>query len=147
MKTFVAHLRGSNEVPPVVTDATGSAHFRLSKDGTTLNYTLVVENIRRATEAHIHLGRKGQNGPIVAFLYGLNKRGVSARRGVVRGTISAKDLVGPLAGHPLHALLHAMIFGNTYVNVHTVQNPEGEIRGQIRREHRRRKHPKAPFCG
>jgi hypothetical protein len=40
-------------------------------------------------------------------------------------------LIGPLAGQPFSALLNQMQAGNTYVNVHTVQNPAGEIRGQI----------------
>jgi hypothetical protein len=48
------------------------------------------------------------------------------------GTITAADLVGPLAGQPLSALVDAMEAGETYVNVHTSQFPAGEIRGQIR---------------
>jgi hypothetical protein len=50
----------------------------------------------------------------------------------VEGTITASNLVGPLAGQPLSALLDAMRAGNTYVNVHTSANAGGEIRGQIR---------------
>ncbi|MEW9669173.1 CHRD domain-containing protein [Ammoniphilus sp. 3BR4] len=146
MRTFVARLRGSEEVPPVVTNATGMTHFRLSEDGSRLHFTLVVDNIRKATEAHIHLGRRGENGDVVAFLFGPVRRGVSARRGVVRGIIRAADLVGPLAGHSLSTLLHEMSIGNTYVNVHTVQNPEGEVRGQIRHG-RRRKHGGGHVCG
>ncbi len=47
------------------------------------------------------------------------------------GTVSAANLVGPLAGQPLSALITAMQAGSTYVNVHTSQFPAGEIRGQI----------------
>jgi hypothetical protein len=47
------------------------------------------------------------------------------------GTITAASLVGGLLGQPLSALVDAMRAGNTYVNVHTLAFPPGEIRGQI----------------
>ena len=40
-------------------------------------------------------------------------------------------LEGPLAGKQLSDLSIAMSNGTIYVNVHTEQNPNGEIRGQI----------------
>jgi hypothetical protein len=132
MRRFFARLRGSEEVPPVQTNARGQAVFLLSQDGRRLQFRLIVENIREATEAHIHLGRRGVNGPIVAFLAGPLSEGVTVRRGVVEGTITRNDLVGPLQGRSLSALIREMRAGNTYVNAHTEQNPDGEIRGQIR---------------
>jgi len=51
---------------------------------------------------------------------------------LAKGTITAEDLVGPLAGMSLNDLRMAMMQGLTYVNVHTSQYPPGEIRGQIR---------------
>ena len=61
---------------------------------------------------------------------------------LAKGTITEDDLVGPLAGADLDALLAQMRAGNTYVNVHTNDGdgtpnegpgdfPGGEIRGQI----------------
>jgi hypothetical protein len=50
---------------------------------------------------------------------------------LARGTITEADLVGPLAGQPLSALVEAIRSGNAYVNVHTVDHPAGEIRGQL----------------
>ncbi|WP_025025933.1 CHRD domain-containing protein [Caldalkalibacillus mannanilyticus] len=130
---FSARLRGAEEVPPVRTNARGFAIFSLSRDGRRLRYIVAAENIRNTTEGHIHLGRRGENGPIVAFLFGPFRRPVSVRRGFVVGTITQNDLVGPLAGRSLASLIRQMRRGNTYVNVHTTQNPGGEIRGQIRR--------------
>jgi Predicted membrane protein len=98
-----------------------------------LRYRLVLENIRRVTEAHIHLGRPGQNGPIVAYLFGPNRRGISFGRGVITGVLSNRDLVGPLRGGTIRQLIREIERGNAYVNVHTRRNPDGEIRGQIRR--------------
>nr|WP_240463804.1 CHRD domain-containing protein [Paenibacillus apiarius] len=125
-------LSGLSEVPPVRTVATGNAIFQLSANGTRLRFRLVVNNIARITQAHIHLGRRGQNGPIVAFLFGPSKFGISVRRGVVRGVLTNRDLVGPLQGRTLNDLIREIQRDNTYVNVHTVQHPDGEIRGQIR---------------
>ncbi|MEX2461920.1 MAG: CHRD domain-containing protein [Paenibacillaceae bacterium] len=131
MRTFRAFLSGRNEVPAVRTIATGNAVFQLSANGTQLRFRLVVNNISRVTQAHIHLGRRGQNGPVVAFLFGPTKFGISVRRGVVRGVLNNRDLVGPLKGKTLLDLIREIKRGNTYVNVHTVQHPDGEIRGQI----------------
>ncbi|MED4583291.1 CHRD domain-containing protein [Brevibacillus choshinensis] len=130
---FRAVLRGSEEVPPVRTIATGFVRFRLSEDGLRLHFRLTVFNLQNFTQAHIHIGARGVNGPVVAFLFGPVTRGISVNRGVVRGTLTRNDLVGPLQGRPLSDLVTLMNRGQTYANAHTTQNPNGEIRGQIRR--------------
>ncbi|PTX48137.1 CHRD domain-containing protein [Melghirimyces profundicolus] len=133
MRKFIAVLRGAEEVPPVRTRAFGITHLLVSRDKKRLFYVLKVRNIRRFTQAHIHLGPRGVNGPIVAFLFGFTTPGISVNKGVVSGTITADDLVGPLKGKTIADLVREMRRGNTYVNVHTEQNPDGEIRGQIRK--------------
>ena len=144
-KNFGAHLSGDEEVPPRDTNATGQAIFKLSKDGQTLSYKLIVANINNVTAAHIHLIVANNIGPPVAFLYGhsMVPPGGGRLNGVIaRGTISQADLIGPLAGLPFSELIKAMRAGNTYVNVHTNDGvaptntgpgdfPGGEIRGQI----------------
>jgi hypothetical protein len=47
------------------------------------------------------------------------------------GTVTADNLEGPMAGSQLSDLIDAMNNGQAYVNIHTEQNPDGEIRGQI----------------
>ncbi|MFD3270020.1 CHRD domain-containing protein [Paenibacillus dendritiformis] len=131
MRTFRAILSGRNEVPPVRTIASGNAIFELSSNRTQLRFRLVIRNINRVTQAHIHLGRRGQNGPIVAFLFGPSKFGISVRRGVIRGVLTSRDLIGPLKGKTIRDLIREIERGNAYVNVHTIQFPDGEIRGQI----------------
>jgi hypothetical protein len=130
--TFHAILEGDEEVPPVDSDAKGAAIFRTSNDGTELNYRLIVANIEDVTAAHIHLAPRGENGDIVAFLFDPEEPTEGRTNGVLaEGTITSEDLVGPLAEATLSELIDEMEAGNTYVNVHTVEHPSGEIRGQI----------------
>lgn len=134
-RNFRTHLAGRNEVPPVVTRAQGQAIFHLSPDGLSLSYKLIAANIENITQAHIHLAPAGANGGVVAWLYPSGPPPVPIPGrfdGVLsEGTLTAADLVGSLAGQPLSALIDEMAGGNAYVNVHTTQNPGGEIRGQI----------------
>ncbi len=118
-QTFQAKISGNNEVPPVTTSATGLAQFQLSSDGKTLSYTLTTHNIKTVTAAHIHQGKVGENGqPVSPLLVG-------------KGTITSSDLKGPLAGKQISDLVNIIKSGQAYVNVHTEQNKNGEIRGQI----------------
>ena len=132
---FSTHLSGDGEVPPVDTKAQGQAIFMLSKDGQTLHYKLLAANIENLLQAHIHMAPEGVNGPIVVWLYPPAPPAVlipGKFNGVLaEGAITAANLVGPLVGHPLSDLIDAIEAGNTYVNIHTTQNPAGEIRGQI----------------
>lgn len=129
---FEAALSGSEEVPPVETDASGHASFAISEDETELQYSLAVSNISNMTQAHIHLGAPGENGPVVAFLFEQATPGaVSAVALQADGAITSDNLTGPLAGGELADLIAEIESGNAYVNVHTTQNPAGEIRGQI----------------
>jgi hypothetical protein len=141
--TFRATLSGQEEVPPVDTQASGQAQFQLSSDGATLHFRVVVRNIVDVTQAHIHCGPVGANGPVVAFLYpdapppqlipgpfsGLLASGALTDASIVPQPDSP---VCPGGVATLDDLMAHMRSGNTYVNVHTVAYPGGEIRGQIR---------------
>lgn len=129
---FRTHLTGANEVPAVWTEAAGQAIFQLSMDGTELSYKLITDSIENVRMAHIHIAAEGQNGPVAAWLYGPEViEGVFG--GVLaEGVITNADLIGPLAGQSLADLVAIFYAGGAYVNVHTVQNPGGEIRGQIK---------------
>ena len=152
---FGTPLSANEEVMPagVVNESTarGSAIFELNADGTAISYRLIVANIENVFMAHIHRGAVGSNGPIVVWLYPSTAVAPGATGGgriegtIAEGTITEANLVGPLAGLPLSALLAELTSGNTYVNVHTNDGvgatntgpgdfPGGEVRGQT--EHR-----------
>ena len=132
---FRAHLNGEAQAADVETSAQGQAIFRLSKDGMTLYYKLIVANIDNVIMAHIHLAPAGENGPVAVWLYpdGPPPMLISGDlNGVLaEGSISAANLVGPLSGNTLNELIEQFRAGNAYVNVHTTGNPGGEVRGQI----------------
>jgi hypothetical protein len=140
---FAAPLSGVQEVPPADTNARGVATFKLSKDGTSLDYKLIAANIENILQAHIHCGAEGVNGPVVAFLYPPGPPPVLIEGrfdGVLaEGTITAANVIprpdsaacpGGIAN--FDELLARMRSGEAYVNVHTTQFPGGEIRGQIK---------------
>src|SRR5688572_6801334 len=95
--TFTAHLKSSNEPPTngvaVVSNGQGQAIFRLSDDGQTLYYKLIVANIDEVTQAHIHCGEAGVNGPVVAFLYGFDPVGVAVNGILAEGAITAANII------------------------------------------------------
>ncbi len=129
---FHAYLSGKNETPVVKSKAKGEAVFHLSKDGKELSYELTVSDINNVTAAHIHMGKKGAEGPPVAGLFaGPEKKGNFSGT-LVQGTISDKDLMGSLSGKSVNDLVSLIKKGDTYVNVHDEKFPNGELRGQIR---------------
>jgi hypothetical protein len=132
-EAFVATLSGDKEVPPVETQATGTAGFS-QPHLNNMTYGVQVNDIEGVTAAHIHQGKEGQNGPVVVTLFKAdNDTGTGPISGqLVGGTISNDMLEGPMAGKTLEGDLAKTIQnGEAYVNVHTTKNPDGEMRGQI----------------
>lgn len=121
---FVANMTGQEETPQVDTQAIGQ-DLPLNQ---TIQYFLNVTSIQGATQGHIHSGAQGQNGPVVVTLFNSS----SPQNEILqKDTINATNLEGPMKGKTTPDLLAAMKNGSTYVNVHTEQNPKGEIRGQL----------------
>jgi hypothetical protein len=139
-----ALLTGQEEVPVVSTTGSGTFNAIISKDETQITYELSYSNLEsNATQAHIHLGQPNVNGGIQVWLCSNlasppTPPGVQPcplRSGTITGTITGDNIVGPLSQGittgELDELIEAIRDGNTYVNVHTVNSPGGEIRSQI----------------
>jgi hypothetical protein len=131
IKKFSATLTGSSEVPPKNTKATGSADFQFNVEKDSLSYKLNVMNINKVTMAHIHEGKFGANGPIVVTLFKSANPSGSVNGILSQGIITSDRFEGALTGKQITDLVKIINDGNAYVNVHTLQNPKGEIRGQI----------------
>jgi glucose/arabinose dehydrogenase len=129
---FNARLDGREEVPTVDTTAGAVADFELNSDGTLAFTVRATAHIENATQAHIHLGARTQNGPIVAFLLPLNPAGVDFDAGdtIGQGTLDDADVIErPGFDGTVAALVSRIRQGRTYVNLHTLAFPGGEIRG------------------
>jgi hypothetical protein len=124
---FMAKLSGQDEVPPTDSQATGMAEF--TPMGTdSVMYSVNASNIQGVTAGLIHLGKQGENGPVVVTLF---KYDSPMNQVSESGSFTADKFEGPWAGKKLSDAATAMTNGETYVNIHTEKNPNGEIRGQI----------------
>lgn len=129
---YNTELSGNEEVPPVQTDATGSAELT-APHFDNVGYSVDVSNIDKVTAAHIHSGKVGENGPIVVTLFKTETPSSEPINGnLASGNITNANLEGPMAGKTLMDLTKSIELGETYINVHTEENPNGEIRGQLK---------------
>jgi CHRD domain-containing protein len=132
---FTARLTGDQEAPPtgpVVTDTTGRFDILVSKDETAAEYTLRVDDGLRLQQAHLHCGAVGVNGPIIVFLAGNHTPGWDVDgKWVDNATVTDANVVDATCGATLAQIFAQARLGNVYVNVHSVSNPGGLIRGQL----------------
>src|SRR4051812_27200366 len=112
---LTAKLNSKQEVPnPRGEPVRAGGSFSAALTGTTLTWKLTYSHLSGAgTAAHIHSGAKRKSGPVIVPLCG--PCAASAAGKVTVSAAAAKALQG----------------NDTYVNVHTAKNPNGEIRGQI----------------
>jgi hypothetical protein len=142
-RRFIARLLGENVVPPVNTDARGRAVFKLNKNNAQLRYDVFGRDddgdIDGVVSIDIHCGASGVNGPSVVFLFGPDPSGASPMKRILAGgTVTPADVM-PVPDSPecpggianFDELIAKMRAGQTYVDVHTLDHPAGEIRGQI----------------
>jgi hypothetical protein len=129
---FEATLAGSSEVPANDSDATGSATF--TDRGGQIEFRLDVQNIDFANAAHIHAAAEGVNGGVVVPLFSTGAPVASFSGRLAEGSFVQADITplpGATAAITMDSLRVLMRTGRAYVNVHTVEFPGGEIRGQI----------------
>jgi hypothetical protein len=109
---------GAQEVPAVTTNATGSIAGTYNAGNNTLNYTINWSGLSgTASAAHLHgPADAGVNADVLVPLTVTS----NTMDGTASGTVTVTDDVED-----------ALLDGKVYYNVHTVANPNGEIRGQI----------------
>ena len=109
-----ATLSGSQEVPPVNTQASGKASISVGSDKSVSGS--VTTSGLAGTAAHIHIAAAGKNGPVIVPL-----------AKTADGTWSV-----PSGAKLTDEQFEAYKAGNLYVNVHSAANKGGEIRAQLK---------------
>jgi len=124
---FDAMLYGDQQNSPVLSDGIGGLMVVVDADNITItgSYSLdsPLESIG-GTGVHLHIGYHGQNGPVALAL--TPTMGASA----LTGTFEAANNTFSLA-NGLDTLVEAMAERRVYVNIHSQNEPSGEIRGQL----------------
>jgi len=133
------NLNGYNEVPAVLTTATGQITLTVSSDQKSLSVTLTFTGLAGvAQSANLYLGSTGTTGGVIAPICGAPKPACpTAADGQVTTTLSASDVVAipsqGLTAGDLASVIQAIANGAVGVNVVTTKFPNGEIRGQLER--------------
>ncbi|MEX3954501.1 CHRD domain-containing protein [Trinickia sp. EG282A] len=119
--SFSVPLNGSEQVPPVQTKATGDAKLTYDPDTRVVTWDITTHDLSGpATMAHFHgPATEGKNASPVVWL---SKKGSTSTP--IEGPIKGKATLSEEQAKELMA-------GELYINVHTKEHPDGEIRGQV----------------
>ncbi len=112
--TLKADLKGSNEVPPNSSPASGTAEAKLNTETKVLTFTVTYKDL---------------TGPAVgAHFHGPSEPGKNA--GIV---LPFKTVQSPIEGTATLSDTQAadLLAGKWYANIHTAANPGGELRGNM----------------
>ncbi len=115
--SFKVPLNGAEQVPPIKTGGSGTAELTWDPATRVVTWRVTYSDLSSpVTEAHFHHGARGHNGPVVIWL---SEKG--------------KPVTGPIMGKATLSPTEARQFedGDWYINVHTKDHTEGEIRGQV----------------
>jgi hypothetical protein len=133
-----ADLVGTQEVPAIFTAGNGEFTARVLDNDTRIEFTLTYENLSGPPlVAHVHFGQRDVSGGVSFFFCGGGGKPPcpASPSGTVTGTVTAADVLGPvaqgIAPGNLAAILEMIRAGFGYANMHTARWPAGEIRGQI----------------
>jgi hypothetical protein len=114
--TVKASLNQRQEIPkPTRVSASAGGAFRATLVGNKLSWTLTYAHLTGPVAAtYLHYGSKTQTGTVLIPICTECRSPVHGRARITPAEL--KDLVE----------------GKTYVNVDTIRNPRGEIRGQVK---------------
>ena len=110
-----ADLTGASEVPPVTTSAKGNLTATYDTASKKLTWRGTISGLSgEATAAHFHGPTEpGKNAGVLVPAPGV-------KTGAFEGSATLTD-----------DQAKALMAGQTYFNIHTAANPQGEVRGQV----------------
>ena len=111
-------LNGEQQAPPLQTSASGMAKLTYDPSTRVVTWSVTYSGVSSpVTMAHFHgPAPEGKNAPVVIWL-------------TKRGAPGPSPIIGQATLTPAQA--EQFTSGEWYVNVHTRDNPAGEIRGQV----------------
>ena len=114
---FTATLQGSEEVPPVETSGQGEAEVTYDTETRNLTWTITYSDLSGPPNgAHFHgPAEPGENAGVAVPI--------------------PEPLESPMEGEAelTEEQASQLMEGQWYLNIHTAQHPDGEIRGQVER--------------
>lgn len=117
--SFQVPLAGAQQVPPVQTSGSGNADLTYDASTRVVTWNITFSGLSSpATMAHFHgPAAAGKNAGVKLWL---SKKG-------------STDVTSPISGQATLSADDAKMFeaGDMYINVHTKEHPNGEIRGQV----------------
>jgi hypothetical protein len=137
---FETTLSGDEEVPPVDTETWGLFRIRFNDNFSAARFSVKVFNGTAITQAHLHCGPEGVNGPVVVFLAGNVPGGFDVNGTLSSFTMTSANIAAvnadctALIGRDINTLAElaeAAADGLIYANVHSIAHPSGEVRGQL----------------
>ncbi len=136
--SFKAELSTAQAVPAPVPGliVSSDAKARFDDALTEVDVKLRVDDGSNVVAAHFHCARPGVAGPVAFGLFSPGPLFFDGKQ--TKGILTNADFTGadcvPSIGRPVNniaALALAMRDGLIYLNVHTTDNPAGEVRGQM----------------
>lgn len=138
-----AKLQPRNEVPAVSSPASGRFKAVIDDAAQTIDYEFTFDGLQaNILQSHIHFAQPNVNGAIVVWICGTTANPGPAgtqpcpQSGTITGTIRPANILTVttqgIATGEFTELVDAIRGGLTYVNIHTVQSPGGELRGQLK---------------
>jgi len=143
-QTFHADLSGFDELSPnaVFTPGQGTLTLKLDQKLQLVTYTLTYSGLSsNVQQAHIHFGKEHVIGGIFLFLCTnlgngpAGTPGCPPTSGTVTGQLTPASVVAfapsDITAGNFSIVPAALLSDTAYANVHTVNHPAGEIRGQV----------------
>jgi hypothetical protein len=131
-----ATATGDEQVPPITSTASADATFTYIPDPNepSITWSITLTNpdgveLLGGAGAHLHCGPAGETGPVVVAL--LPASVDTNATSTYTGTITNADVSDDTCGINTTGIFNSILLGNLYLNIHSTENADGELRSQL----------------